>query len=155
MAKTNSISNATSTLLVNDAYILPTADGSSGQVIATDGGGTASWQNPSDGLYEEVVAATKAMVANTAYGANNAAGVVFTLPVTAAAGTILSITGIDGTWSIAQNASQTIFAGNTNTSPGITGSLTADDKGDCIQLRCIVADLSFRVEYIYGNLTIA
>lgn len=114
--------------------------------IASTGSGMA---------YSEVTGATQAMAANTAYGANNAGGVTFTLPSTASAGTVMQITGILGNWVLAQNAGQTVYIGNTNTTTGAGGSLTAADKGDCITLRCIVANTDFRVESMMGNITVA
>jgi hypothetical protein len=39
---------------VSDAYDLPTADGAAGQVLTTDGAGTASWQTPATGTVTSV-----------------------------------------------------------------------------------------------------
>jgi len=144
-----------STLTIDGAFTFPTTDGSANQVLTTDGAGVVSWQNSSDSAYEEVTSATKTMESNTAYGANLPAGITFTLPATSPAGSVISITGMQGIWSITQGASQAIRVGDSTTTTGVTGSITCDHYGDCIQMRCIVADLVWRVEYILGNLTLA
>jgi len=109
----------------------------------------------SDVTYEEVTDATKTIVPNIKYGANKAGGVTFTLPSSCAVGKTTKIIGIQGNWSIAQNAGQTIYFGNTSTTTGAGGSLTATDDGDCIELVCIVADTDFRVVSSVGNITVA
>jgi hypothetical protein len=105
--------------------------------------------------WEEVTDATKAMAIATAYGANRGGGVTFTLPATAAAGSVMEIVGIAGLWVLAQNAGQTVYLGSTNTTAGIGGSLTATNAGDCITLRCITANTAFRVTAWVGNITTA
>jgi len=118
-----------------------------GSITVAASGGGMTW--------EEVTDATKNMVINTAYGANRGGGVTFTLPATAAVGTRLEIVGIAGNWALAQNAGQTVYVGDGNTTVGVGGSLTATDAGDCIRLVCISADTSFRIISMIGNITIA
>lgn len=49
MAKTNAINNASSSLTVNSAYTLPASDGTSNQVLQTNGSGTVSFASASGG----------------------------------------------------------------------------------------------------------
>jgi hypothetical protein len=79
----------------------------------------------------------------------------YTLPVAAALGTIIEITGYTaGLWAILQNAGQSIhFAGSTTT-PGVGGSLTATTRYDSIRLVCVTADTEWNVLSSVGNFTI-
>lgn len=104
--------------------------------------------------YEEVTDATKTMEVRHTYTATNAAGVAFTLPSTAVAGSVIEIVGKTGLWSIAQNIGQTIHVGSNSTTTGAGGSVTATNAGDCLVLRCITADTDFRVQNMVGNLTV-
>jgi len=104
--------------------------------------------------WEVVTDATKAMAIDVAYGANLAAGVTFTLPASVAAGSRFEVIGMAGLWVLAQNAGQTVYIGDTNTTAGVGGSLTATDAGDCIELICTVSDTNFRVFSMMGNLTV-
>ena len=113
--------------------------------VAATGGGIG---------WEVVTDATKTMVIDVAYGANRGAGVTFTLPATAAAGSRFEIVGMAGLWVLAQNAGQTVYIGDTNTTAGVGGSLTATDAGDCMELICTVSDTNFRVFSMMGNLTV-
>lgn len=49
MTKTNAINNATSALTINSAYSFPTSDGTSGQVLKTNGSGTLSFGSAGGG----------------------------------------------------------------------------------------------------------
>ena len=117
-----------------------------GSITVAATGGGMGWETVTD--------AAKAMLVNVVYGANRAGGVTFTLPATMAAGTRLEIIGMAGLWILAQNAGQTVYIGDTNTTAGVGGSLTATNAGDCIQVVCTVADVSFRVCSMMGNLTV-
>ena len=153
MAKVNSIGNATSELNVNEAYSLPTVDGSSGNVLTTDGSGNVSWLAQASGglTYEEITEATKAMQVNYCYYANRSLGIEFTLPVSSANGDIIKIVGISGIWKVGQNDSQSIYFGTDNTIVGITGKLVADNVGDCVTLCCIEANISWRAVSYWGT----
>jgi len=113
--------------------------------IAASGGGLA---------YSEITDATQAMAIDTCYTANRGGGVTFTLPATAAAGSVIEVVGKAGLWSIAQNAGQTVYIAGGNTTAGVGGSLTATNAGDCVCLRCITADTDFRVQSMIGNLAV-
>jgi dihydrodipicolinate synthase/N-acetylneuraminate lyase len=93
---------------------------------------------------------------NTAYIANNASSVTFTLPVTAAVGDVFRIVGKGaGGWDIAQNASQTISLLGSSTTTGITGTLTPDEVLAAIEIVCTTANTDFLVISSVGNFTLA
>ncbi len=121
-------------------------------VSVTNAAGSITIASTGSGMaYSEVTGAAQAMAVNTAYGANRGAGVTFTLPATAAAGTVMEITGILGLWILAQNAGQTVYFGDQNSTAGAGGTWTATHLGDCITLKCIVADTTFRITNSSGN----
>lgn len=134
---------AASTLTAGAGISVSNASGS--VTISATGSGMA---------FEVVTDATKAMAVSTAYGANRGGGVTFTLPSTAAAGSVIEIVGMAGLWALAQNAGQTVYIGDTNTTTGVGGSLTATNAGDCMTIRCIVANTDFRITSWCGNITI-
>ena len=108
---------------------------------------SATWVN--------VSGTSQAMTANVAYTANNAGLVTLTLPTTAAAGTTLEVTGLGaGGWSIAQNASQLIHLGSSVTTTGVGGSLSSTNRYDTVVLRCVVANTTWNVTSVIGNLTV-
>jgi len=133
------------------APVAATLTAGSGIAIANAAGSITIAATGSGLAWEEVTDAAKAMAVATAYGANRGGGVTFTLPATASAGTVMEIVGMAGLWVLAQNAGQTVYIGNTNTTAGVGGSLTATNAGDCIVLRCIVADTDWRVQNMMGN----
>lgn len=141
-------SNAPSVSTLTAGSGITITNGSGTITIASSGGsgGGTTW--------EEVTSSTKSMSPDYAYGVNNGTGVTFTLPATASAGTVLEIIGISGIWKLAQNAGQTVYFGNTNTTTGVGGSLTATNRGDCIALRCTVADTDWRITSSVGNITV-
>lgn len=103
-----------------------------------------------------VVTPTQAMVANTIYVANDPTSLVtFTLPLTAAFGTIIQVVGnsVDG-WTIAQNAGQSINMGNKTTTVGVGGSTSSTNQYDQITFFCVVANTTWNVTGAVGNLTI-
>jgi hypothetical protein len=148
--------------------ILPFARGGTGlgalgsalQLLRVDAGGTAlEYFTPATTLnrlfYTEVTTTTQTLVADNAYGANNASQVVATLPVTAAAGAMIEITGMGaGGWRIAQNASQQIHFGNLSTTVGTGGRIDSTLRRDCIRLKCVVANTEWVVVDAVGNLDV-
>jgi hypothetical protein len=127
-----------------------------GTGVSTSGAGTTvTITATSTGLaWVDVTVVAQLMAVDTAYGANNAGGVVFTLPVTAAQGTVIEIVGIQGLWSLAQNAGQQVHSGLFSTTIGVGGSLTATVIHDCIVLRCTVANTEWVIQNMMGNITI-
>jgi len=124
-------------------------------ISITSGAGSITIDATGSGLaWVEVTAATQAMAIATSYGCNRGGGVTFTLPATAAAGSVMEIVGMAGIWTLAQNAGQTVHIGNQSSTTGVGGSLTATNAGDCIILRCITANTDFRVQALVGNITV-
>jgi hypothetical protein len=110
--------------------------GSNRTDVTISGGGGLSYVN--------VSGTTQAMAVNTIYGANNSSLVTLTLPTTAAAGTIISVAGINsGGWSVAQNAGQNIQIGNVSTTAGTGGSVSSSNRYDSIQLICVTANTTW------------
>lgn len=104
-----------------------------------------------------VTGATQAIAVNTGYIANNAAGVAFTLPATAAVGDRFAIQGSEaGGWSIAQNANQILHVGSSPSTTGVLGSVASSNRYDSVVFVCIVANLEFAtLGGPQGNLTVA
>ena len=89
---------------------------------------------------------TQTMAVNTAYIANNAGTVTFTLPATFAVGDEFEVSGLGaGGWVIAQNASQLIHFGSSVTTTGTGGSLASTNAFDSIFLRAAVANTTLLV----------
>lgn len=131
--------------LVLDGLNWPQADGTAGYVLATDGLGQLSWE--SGGMsWTEVTASTASLAADEGFIANNATGVTFTLPVTAALGTQISIIGKGaGGWVIEQNAGQNIQIGSVSSTVGVTGSVASNNQFDSLTLICTTADTTWTV----------
>lgn len=114
-----------------------------GTITITATASGLAWVNATNAAYN--------MVIDTSYGANRGGGVAFTLPALAAQGTVMEIIGILGLWSIVQGGGQSVQLGMFGTTAGAGGSLTATNVGDCIVLRCIVANTTWRVQNMMGN----
>jgi hypothetical protein len=115
--------------------------------IASTGAASFAWNNVASG--------TQAMAVNEGYITNNGAGLVtYTLPATAAQGTVLAIAGFSsGGWTLAQNVLQEIFFGNVHTTIGVGGSLSSSNQYDQVYLVCVVANTSWVVTSSMGNIT--
>jgi len=125
-------------------------------VLLSKEAGIATWHNFSQTPnlnYEEVTSATKTIESDYAYGANRGGGVAFTLPTSSEVGDMFEICGILGNWSLAQNVTQYIQIGDSKTTIGVGGSITATQVGDCIRCRCISANTGWIVTSMQGNLT--
>lgn len=109
----------------------------------------------SGGLVWNVVTINTAMVANNGYINNSASLITYTLPTTIAAGTVLRVAGYGtGLWAIAQNAGQVINFGDLSTTTGTGGSLAATNQGDSLEMVCVVANTTFVIISVVGNITI-
>lgn len=102
-----------------------------------------------------VTTTTQAMTTNVSYIANDASLVTLTLPTTSAVGDEMTIMyqGAGG-WKIAQNAGQSIIFGTSTTTSGTGGSLASSAVGDCVTIRCQVANTTFIVVGSQGNLSV-
>lgn len=137
-----------STLTVADGKTLTqsntlTYTGTDGSSVNFGAGGTVAYTSGTV-TWSVVAGTTQAMVAGGGYIANNAGLVTMTLPVTAAAGTLLSVAGNGaGGWTIAQNASQILHLGSVASTAGVGGSIASTNRYDSIQFVCTVADLEW------------
>lgn len=82
-------------------------------------------------------------------------GVVnFKLPASAAIGFTSRIAGYGNLWTLAQNAGQSIIIGNSTSTIGVGGSVTATMISDGLELVTITANSEFYTIGIQGNPTI-
>jgi hypothetical protein len=109
--------------------------------IAQSAGGVTISGTGSGIGWTEVTSTTKAMVSDNGYIANNSSEVVFTLPTTAAVGTVINVVGKgSGGWKIEQNAGQNINIGDTASTSGTGGNVSSTNQHDSLQLLCVTAD---------------
>jgi len=145
------------TLTVSD-IIYPTADGTVGQSMTTDGAGTLSFSSALAGggiAWTRVTGTTQALAVNNGYVNENVALTTLTLPSTAAFGSAIKINGEGtGLYRVAQNASQQIHFGILSSTIGVGGYIEATQRRDCITLRCTVANTEFILESPSGNIDV-
>lgn len=106
--------------------------------------------------WTDVTGTTQTIAVGNGYTASNAGAVAFTLPATAAYGTIFEVaTGSTaGGWTIGQNALQSIIYGNLTTTVGTGGSLASTKPGDSVRILCIVPNLTFQVLSDQGSINV-
>lgn len=120
----------------------------SGSIIITNTMPSAAWQTSTT--------STLTLVANNGYINLNNSTPVFTLPTTAAYGTVIQITNVSmtGLVTIAQNAGQFMKFGSLTTTTGTAGSIKTTGRGDVVSLQCFVANTAWQVTSSVGNLTV-
>lgn len=127
----------------------------SGSISITGSGNNISFTAMGGGFtWVTVTGTTQTLAANTAYIADNGAGVTFTLPLTAAVGdTYKVLWKAAGGWTIAQNAGQIIYYGDIATTLGVTGTLTPkpNEMRSVLEIVCITANTEFQVLSFVGN----
>jgi len=85
----------------------------------------------------EVPGTSQQMAVDTTYQPINVSPTTLTLPATADLGQIVRVTGWGtGGWIIAQNLGQQIIVGNTQTTVGVSGSVSSTNRYDGIELVC-------------------
>ncbi len=96
------------------------------------------------------------MTPDTGYVADRSSLVTFTLPVTAAFGTVLYLQGFgSGGWQVNQNASQQIIIGTSLSTVGAGGSIASTDRYDSIALLCVTANTTWcALSGPQGNITV-
>ena len=133
--------------------------GTAAQVLTSNGAGVApTFQAAAGGglTWNEETGTSEAMLVDNGYISNNASTVTFTLPTTAALGSIIRIVGKGaGVFVIAQNANEIIHFGTSTTTTGAGGTITSTEVNDAIEIVCIVADTEWAVISSIGNLTVA
>lgn len=126
-----------------------TINTSTGQLGAISGsGGGLTWV--------DVTGATQTVAVGTAYLSDRAGAITFTLPASATLGDVFRIAGVQGSWTLAQNANQQVKIGSSATTVGVGGSLASTNAGDCIE--CVATNTSastvWRVISSMGNITV-
>lgn len=137
--------------------VLGTITGTSG-ISVSNGAGTITISGTGSGIgWNEVTGTTQAMAQDTGYVSSNAAKVVFTLPTTAAFGTVVNVVGKGaGGWKIAQNAGQNIQLGSSSSTVGVAGYIESTNRYDSIELLCTTANTTWTVlGGPQGNITVA
>lgn len=106
--------------------------------------------------WTDVTGATQTLAVFNGYLTDRGAGVVYTLPASAAIGDEIRIVGKLGITTITPNANQQILIGNVSGAVGATGTAVATNVGDCITLICITSGAStvWRANSFVGNWTV-
>lgn len=125
-------------------------------ITNTAGGITITSTGTATGFsWTDVTGTTQAMITNNGYAADNAAAVTFTLPTTAAFGDRIALIGKGaGGWIITQGAGQSMIMGAAQTTLGAGGSFASNNRNDAVNLICTVANTTFAVTSVIGNITI-
>jgi hypothetical protein len=125
-------------------------------IVITNGAGTISIAATGEGTWVDQTSGSVTMAVATGYTVDNGASLVtLTLPATAALGDYVEINGFSsGGWIIAQAAGQLIHFGNQVTTTGVGGSLASTNRYNCVRLRCLVANTTWTVVSVQGNLTV-
>ena len=126
-------------------------------VTITNGAGSITISSSGGGLtWVNVTGTTQTIAASHAYLSNNSGTVTFTLPSSSTLGDVFQIVGVQGAWTIAQNANQQIIFGSSSTTAGIGGSLSSTNANDAIQ--AVASNTSSSSIWIVfasiGNLTV-
>ena len=135
----------------------PTLSANSNQLVASQAAVvsyvTNSISTAVGGIWVNVTGTTQSMAVSTNYIANNASLVTFTLPSTAAVGTVNRICGQGvGGWKLVENPGQTIHFGQIDTQT-TTGSISSTNAKDCIELVCTLVNTEWVVVSLIGNMS--
>ena len=136
-----------------------TAAGSSGQFLIS-GGASAdpSWQTATPQLTVTPVAgASQAMAVNNSYIANDSALTTFTLPATAAVGSILQIVGSalnTGGWKITYTTGQIIWGPGGSSTVTTGNAASAAAAAQVVTMTCVVANTTWVITSNSGTITL-
>lgn len=129
-----------------------------GGATSTSGAGsTVTITSTGGGMVWNVISVVgpTSMVVDNGYLANNAVAVQLTLPLTAAVGSVICVTGMNtGGWVIQQNAGQTIRVVDQVTTAGVAGSIASSEANASICIVCAVANTTWIAYNSMGNLII-
>lgn len=128
---------APTTIASNVTWILPNADGSSGQVIQTDGSGNFGWTTPLSN-YTITVTATGKTLSNRERCTITASGQTLTLPASPSAGNEVTVT-------IAGTFTNTILARNGSNIMSLAEDMTIDKAEVSVTLYYVDATRGWRV----------
>lgn len=153
------INNGTSTITIGGNYAMSgaftftgTLTGNTAVTFPTSGTLATTSQIVS---WNDVASTPQALSVNQGYVTDNGASLVtYTLPSTAALGTIIEISGkSSGGWTITYGTGQIIHIGNSTTTI-TTGSLSSTNQWDYVKLLCVTANTTWNVIGGVGNFTI-
>lgn len=100
--------------------------------------------------------ADQTLVVNNGYFCTGGGVLSLALPATSQVGDNINVSLVGSTgWSITQTAGQQIIIGNTQTTAGVTGSLSSTQQGDSVTLVCLTNNLVWVVINSMGNPTVA
>lgn len=138
-------------------YTLATLTAGAGITVTNGSGSITISGSVGVNTWTDVTGTTQALAVANGYVTDNGLGVTYTLPATASLGDQIKIVGKTGLTTVAQNANQQIVLGSSSTTVGITGSLTATNAGNCLELICTTAGTStvWHVASSMGNWTVA
>jgi hypothetical protein len=126
------------------------------QITVTGPGANESLMIENTGFVEwEDATSSRNAVINRGYVTNNVSQVTITLPATAAAMTMVAVTGKGaGGWKVAQNAGQKIYFGGVSTLTGVTGYMESTHYLDGVILLCITANTDWKVVWNCGMINL-
>lgn len=153
---TGSLTNGQVVLGSTGATPVAATIGSSGNISITAGAGTLSIGTSgfASFAYNSVAGTTQAAAINNGYVISNASQTTVTLPGTAALGSVIAVQGQGAAgWVLTANTGQTIKLGSSTTSSA--GTLTSTNQYDAAELVCVVANTTWAVKSVIGNLTVA
>lgn len=115
--------------------------------LTTNGNNTNQWQN--------ITGLTQALLPGSAYLANNAGQVQFTLPTVCNFGSEIKVGGVYGGrgWKILQNSSQYIVVDDVLTTIGPSGYMASILSTQSVSLVCIVTNIAWAAYGIVGAVT--
>ncbi len=140
---------------LKDASITSSALGSGTANNTTYLRGDRTWQPIPTGVAWSVITGSTTASNNSGYFTNSASLITVTLPASATVGSIIELSAMGtGGWKVAQNASQILHFGTSNTTTGSGGYLQSTARYDSIKLVCNVADTEWVVVSSVGNITV-
>ena len=128
----------------------------SGNITVTSASGSITISATGPASFSWVAAASTPVTGavNTGYYITDASQVTINVPATFAAGAIIAVAGNGaGGWIIQMNTGQVAHIGNQATSSA--GTLTSTNQYDSLELICVVANTTFVVRNVIGNITYA
>lgn len=160
MAISNALNLTTTGLVAADGagtYTGRTITAGTGVTVSNGNGvsGNPTVNAVGAGLTWTVVSVNGTFTVNTGTIANKAGTLTMALPASSALGDVIAITGINTAlgWQITQAAGQQIFIGTSSTTAGATGTLTSSATRDSLMMVCVVANLTWNVFNVVGNIT--
>lgn len=155
---TTNLTTVDGTVYWDGSLLNTTATGSIGQVLTSAGIGVPpSYQSITPTLFPwTVITVDQTAVVNNGYFCNKAGTLSLALPAASNVGDTIKITNEDNATGvqITQIVGQQILLANSNTTSGVTGTLTSSQIGDSITVVCKTANFIWRVTEVIGNWSI-